>query len=117
MAKHYQFDAKFFVPLIAAFLAPFFTGWLTFERKWKKFRHLKIGIFSLLTTFLLTWCGFSFDLTVNNGSQIFLRGFAKASEMLLAGALIMIPAFILLVYLAEEKKKPAEEEEIDINEK
>lgn len=109
MAKHYQFDSKFFIPLIAAFVGSFLAGWGTFKKDGGKFHHLKIGIGALVSTFLFTWCGFSLILAINSTGFTFFRGLAKASTSFLNGSLIMIPAFILLVYLAEEKQKRPDE--------
>lgn len=103
-SKHYQFDAGFFVPLAGAFLGAFLAGWLTFPKNLKKFRHIKIGICALLFTLLFSAIGFWIDRLMQPEAvwQVSaLKALADAWVSFLAGALIMIPAFVLLVYLAE----------------
>lgn len=110
-AKHYRFDAGFFVPLVSAFVGPMITGWLTFKGKATRFRHTKIGISALAITFVFSWMGFWYArLTQPNSVPAVsaLKALADAWMSFVAGAIIMVPAFILLTYLAEGKQKKVE---------
>jgi hypothetical protein len=105
--KHYQFDSRFFVPLIAAFIGPFLAGWFTVASRRKRFRHTKIGLAALVVTFLFSWIGFWFHRISLPGSVLevsALKALADAWLSFADGAIIMVPAFVLLTYLAEGKK-------------
>ncbi|HET8573158.1 MAG TPA: hypothetical protein VFL76_04735 [Edaphocola sp.] len=104
--KHYQLDARFLVPCLAALPGAFLAGWLLFARK-KRFWHLRIGLFALLFTFVFCWAGFLFVRLSAPGSVFqvsLLKALLDAWLSLLDGMLIMIPAFVLLVYVARPKK-------------
>lgn len=108
MAKHYKADAGFIVPVSAAALGTFLAGWISFKQKRKKFQHLKTGILALALTFVLSWLGFWLfrnAQTNSVGKAATVKAFADAWKSFLAGILIMVPAFILLVYVAEGTKK------------
>ena len=106
-AKHYRFDANFFVPLIASFIGSFLAGWFTVVSHRKRFRHTKIGIAALIVTFLFSWIGFLLYRISLPGSVLgisSLKALADAWLSFVDGAVIMVPAFVLLTYLAEGKK-------------
>lgn len=107
-AKHYRFDAGFFVPLISAFTGALLTGWFTANNSWKRFRHTKIGIIALAVTFIFSWIGFWVSRMAQADAVFFvsaLKGLADAWLSFVAGAIIMVPAYVLLTYLAEGKKR------------
>jgi len=107
-AKHYRFDAGFYAPVAASLLGAFLSGWLMKKRAIKKFRHLKTGVLALALTFVFSWVGFSISHMMSPHTALgitVLQALVDAWQTFLAGALIMVPAFILLVYLAEGAKK------------
>jgi len=108
--KHYQLDAAFIMPCLAAILGTFLAGWLFFVHQ-KRFWHLRIGLFALLFTFVFCWAGFLFKRLSAPGSifQVsLLKALFDAWLSLLDGLIIMVPAFVLLVYVAKPKETKTE---------
>lgn len=116
--KNYQLDAHFVVPCLAVLPGTFLAGWLFFVHK-RRFWHLRIGLFALLFTFVICWAGFLF-VRLSAADSVFqvslLKALFDAWLSLLDGMIIMVPAFVLLVYVAKPKEpkiEPGEEDRPD----
>lgn len=105
--KHYQFDAQFVIPCVATIPGTFIAGWLFYKGK-KKLWHLRIGLLGITFMFLLSWLGFFF-LRIGTPNATFkvslLKALLDSWLILISGALIMVPGFILLTYVAKSKDK------------
>lgn len=108
--KHYQFDAPLIVPCLSAIPGTFLAAWSFFAHK-KRFWHLRIGLFALLFTFVICWMGFLYQRLAAPESifQVsLLKALFDAWLSLLDGLIIMVPAFVLLVYVAKPKEPKTE---------
>lgn len=102
MPQHYRFDEFFIIPLLSGASGAFASAIIISQKKPKRFIHSKTGVLALLLTFGIAYLLFLFNNnTVGNS---YIHSFLKLLQSFKAGILLMVPGFILLTYLAEEKK-------------